>query len=77
VPNKIITDLRSTFTGSTFWDFYRDGMIDAYYSFVTHPRCNDQVERANGMVLQALKNRIFNDASNYASCWLTELPLVI
>jgi hypothetical protein len=29
------------------------------------------------MVLQALKDRIFDDASNYASRWLAELPHVI
>jgi hypothetical protein len=29
------------------------------------------------MVLQALKDRIYNDASNYATIWLAELPHVI
>jgi hypothetical protein len=29
------------------------------------------------MVLQALKDRIYNDASNYATRWLAELPHVI
>jgi hypothetical protein len=29
------------------------------------------------MVLQALKDRIFDDASNYATRWLAELPHVI
>jgi hypothetical protein len=53
VPNRIITYLGVAFTGSVFWDFYQDNLIDIYYS-VAHPRCNGQVERANGMVLQAL-----------------------
>jgi IS30 family transposase len=66
VPNRIITDLGAAFTGSVFWDFCQDNLIDVYYSSVTHPRCNGQVERANGMVLQALKDRIYYDASNYA-----------
>jgi hypothetical protein len=77
VPNKIITDLGTTFTGSTFWDFYQDNTIDVYYSSVAHPRCNGQVERANGMVLQAIKDRIFDDALNYATRWLAELPHMI
>jgi hypothetical protein len=55
VPNRIITDLGTTFTGSAFWDFCQDNTIDVYYSSVAHPRCNDQVERANGMVLQLSK----------------------
>jgi hypothetical protein len=77
VPNKIITDLGTTFTGSAFWDFCQDNTIDIYYSSVTHPRCNSQVERANGMVLQALKDCIFDDASNYTTQWLAGLQHVI
>jgi transposase InsO family protein len=63
VPNKIVTDLGKAFTGSDFWDFCQDSLIDVYYSSVSHPQCNGQVERANGMVLQAVKDRIFDDAS--------------
>jgi hypothetical protein len=77
VPNRIITDLGAAFTGSVFWDFCQDNLIDVYYSSVAHPRCNGQVERANGMVLQALKDHIYDDASNYATRWLAELPHVI
>jgi hypothetical protein len=77
VPNGIITDLGKAFTGSVFWDFYQDNLIDVYYSSVAHPWCNGQVERANGMVLQALKDRIYDDASNYVTRWLAELPHVI
>jgi hypothetical protein len=67
VPNRIITDLGTAFTGSVFWDFCQVNLIDVYCSSVAHPRCNGQVERANGMVLQALKDRIYDDASNYAT----------
>jgi hypothetical protein len=57
MPNRIITDLGKAFTGS----------VDVYYSSVAHSRCNSQFEQANGMVLQALKDRIYDDASNYAT----------
>jgi hypothetical protein len=77
VPNRIITDLGGAFIGSVFWDFFQDNTINVYYSSVAHPGCNGQVERANGMVLQALKDRIYDDASNYAAWWLAELPHVI
>jgi hypothetical protein len=77
VPNKIITDLGTAFTGSVFWDFCQDNTIDVYYSSVVHPKCNVLVKRVNGMVLQALKDRIFDDASNYANRWIPELPHVI
>jgi hypothetical protein len=77
VPNRIITDLGKAFTGSVFWDFCQDNLIDVYYSSVAHPWCNGQVKRAIGMVLQALKDRIYDDASNYATRWLAELPHII
>jgi IS30 family transposase len=77
VPNRIVTDLGKAFTGSNFWDFCQDNLIDVYYSSVGHPRCNGQVERANGMVLQGIKDRIFDDTSQYATRWLAELPHVI
>jgi hypothetical protein len=77
VPNRIITDLDKAFTSSVFWDFCQDNLIDVYYSSIAHPRCNGQVESTNGMVLQALKDRISNDASNYATRWLADLPHVI
>jgi transposase InsO family protein len=63
VPNRIITDLGTAFTGSDFWDFCQDSLIDIYYSSVAHPCYNSQVERANGMVLQGIKDCIFDDAS--------------
>jgi hypothetical protein len=77
VPIRIITDLGKALIGSVFWDFSQNNLIDVYYSSVAHPRCNGQVERANGMVLQALKDHIYDDASNYATRWLAELPHVI
>jgi hypothetical protein len=30
VPNRIITDLGNAFTGSVFWDFCQDNLIDVY-----------------------------------------------
>ena len=51
VPNRIITDLGTLFTGSEFWDYCQESWIDVYYASVAHPRCNGQVERANGLIL--------------------------
>jgi transposase InsO family protein len=77
VPNRIINDQGKAFTGSDFWDFCQDSLIGVYYSSVAHPRCNSQVERANGMVLQGIIDRILDDASQYTTRWLAELPHVI
>jgi IS30 family transposase len=77
VTNRIVTDLGKAFTGSDFWDFCQDSLIDVYYSSMAHPCCNGQVELANDMVLQGIKDCIFDDASQYATRWLAKLPHVI
>jgi hypothetical protein len=77
VPNRIVIDLGKAFTGSYFWDFRQDSLIDVYYSSMAHPRCNDQVERANDMVLQGIKDSVFDDTSQYATRWQAELPHMI
>jgi hypothetical protein len=38
---------------------------------------NGQVERANGMILQGLKPRIYNDLHKFDRRWMKELPLVV
>ena len=77
VPNRIITDLGSYFTGLEFWDFCQDNCIDIYYAFVAHPRCNGQVEHANGLILQRLKARIFDPIEKYGTKWIQEVPRVV
>ena len=36
-----------------------------------------QVERANGLILQGLKARIFDPIEKYGSKWIQELPRVV
>jgi hypothetical protein len=38
---------------------------------------NGQVERANGMILQGLKPRIYNDLNKFGGRWMKELPSVV
>jgi hypothetical protein len=38
---------------------------------------NGQVERANGMILQGLKPRIYNDLNKFSRQWMKELPSVV
>ena len=77
VPNRIITDLGTSFTGFEFWDYSQESCIDIYYASVSHPRCNGQVEKANGLILQGLKARIFDPIEKYGAKWLQELPKVV
>jgi hypothetical protein len=44
---------------------------------VAHPQTNGQVERANGLILQGLKPRIFDRLNKSGRKWLQELPAVV
>jgi hypothetical protein len=52
----------------------REQRIEVRYVSVAHPRANDQVERANGMVLDALKKRLYDVANTKGGKWIKELP---
>jgi transposase InsO family protein len=77
VPNSIITDNGTQFTGRKFLDFCKDHHIRVDWAAVAHPMTNGQVERANGMILQGLKPRIYNDLNKFGRRWMKELPLVV
>jgi ribonuclease HI len=65
VPNSIITDNGTQFIGRKFMDFCGDHHIRVDWAAVAHPMTNGQVERANGMILQALKSWIYNDLNKF------------
>jgi transposase InsO family protein len=60
IPNSIITDMGSNFTSVEFFDFCEQNCIQLKYASVAHPRANGQVERENGMILEALKKKVFD-----------------
>ena len=65
VPNSIITDNVTQFTDKKFLEFCDDFHIRVDWSAMAHPQTNGQVERANGMILQGLKSRIFHKLNNF------------
>jgi hypothetical protein len=77
VPNSIITDNGSQFTGRKFLEFCDDHHIRVDWAAIAHPQTNDQVEHANGMILQGLKPRIFDRLNQFGQKWLQELSSVI
>jgi transposase InsO family protein len=77
VPNSIITDNRSQFTGRKFLEFCGKHHIRMDWAAVAHPQTNGLVERANGMILQGLKTKIFDMLNKSGRKWLQELPAVV
>jgi hypothetical protein len=77
VPNSIITDNGSQFTGRKFLEFCEDHHIRVDWAAVAHPQTNGYVEHANDMILQGLKPRIFDRLNKSGRKWLQELPSVI
>jgi ribonuclease HI/transposase InsO family protein len=77
VPNSIITYNGTQFTGKKFLDFCEDHHIRVDWAVVAHHMTNGQVERANGMILQGLKLRIYNDLNKFGKRWMKELPSVL
>jgi transposase InsO family protein len=77
VPNSIITDNGTQFTGKKFVDFCDDHHIRVDWSAVAHPMMNGQVERANSMILQGHKPRIYNDLNKFGKRWMKELSSVV
>jgi transposase InsO family protein len=75
-PNTIITDLGSNFTTNQFWEFCENACIEIKYVSVAHPRANGQVERANIMIIDGLKKRLYDEtarkeASGYTNCHMS------
>jgi transposase InsO family protein len=77
IPNSIIIDLGSNFTSSEFFDFCEQRSIQIKYASVAHPGANGQVERANGMILEALRKKVFDKNEKFAGKWIRELPHVV
>jgi hypothetical protein len=60
-----------------FLDFCEDHHIRVDWAAVAHPMTNGQVERANGMILQGLKPKIYNDLNKFGKRWMKVLPSVV
>jgi hypothetical protein len=77
ILNSVITDLGSNFTSSEFFDFCEQSTIQIKYASVAQPRANGQVERANRMILEALRKKVFDKSEKLAGKWIRELPYVV
>jgi hypothetical protein len=44
---------------------------------MAHPRANGQMERANGMILESLRKKVFDKNEKLTGKWIRELPYVV
>jgi hypothetical protein len=77
IPNMIINDNVTQFTGKKFLNFRDNNHIRVDCFVIAHPKMNGQVERANNMILQGLKPRIFKRLNKFRARWVAELPSVL
>src|SRR6185437_12233181 len=77
VPNSIITDNGTNFTSHYFQEFVEGYGIRIDWASVGHPCTNGQVERANSLILQGLKPRIFDLLKKFVGLWVEELLAVL
>jgi uncharacterized protein YrrD len=75
--NTIITDLGSNFHSHQFWDFCELSSIEVKYVLVAHPRANGQVECTNGLILDGLKKRLYEENSKKGGKWIDEISSVV
>jgi hypothetical protein len=71
--NTIITDQGSNFHSHQFWDFCEHSAIEVKYVSVAHSRANGQVEHANGLILDGLKKRLYDENSKKGGKWIKEI----
>jgi hypothetical protein len=63
--------------GKKFHRFCDDNNICVDWSAIAHPKTNGQVERANDMILQGLKPRIFKRLEKFRARWVEEIPSML
>jgi transposase InsO family protein len=61
IPRRVLTDNGTQFKGAKFIRCCMDFGIQHQPSFVVHPQTNEQVERANRLILQGMKTKMFHD----------------
>ena len=77
IPNRPISDNGTQFISKKFKNCCATYGIKHPLSLVNHPITNGNVERANGIILQGIKTRIFDRLKAYDKKWAQEVPTVL
>jgi transposase InsO family protein len=76
-PNTIITDLGSNFHLHQFRNFYERSSIEVKYISVAHQQANSMVKCANGLILDGLKKRLYDENNKKSGKWINEISSII
>jgi transposase InsO family protein len=74
VPKRILTDNGTQFKGAKFLRCCADFGIHHQSSAAAHPQTNGQVLHTNGLLLQRMKTRVFQNLEAKGKNWHKELP---
>jgi transposase InsO family protein len=77
VPRWVLTDNGTQFKGEKIVKCCADFGIHHQPSSAAHPQTNGQVERANELILQGMKIRMFHDLEARGINWHKKLPSVL
>jgi transposase InsO family protein len=77
VLKRVLTDNGTQFKGAKFLRCCADFGIHHQPSLAAHPQTNGQVERTNGLLLQGMKMRMFQDLEAKGKNWHKKLPSVL
>jgi transposase InsO family protein len=69
IPRWVRKDISTQFKGTKFARCCADFSINHQASSVAHPQMNCQVKRANGLILQGMKIRMFHDLEAKGRNW--------
>jgi transposase InsO family protein len=77
VPKWVLTNNGTQFKVAKFMRCCADFDISHQVSSAAHPQMNGQVERANRLILQGMKTRMFHDLEAKGKHWHKKLPSVL
>jgi hypothetical protein len=77
VPRRVLIDNGTQFKGAKFIKCCTNFGIQHQLSSTSHPQTNGQIERANRLILQGMKTRMFYDLEARGKNWHKELPSVL
>jgi transposase InsO family protein len=69
IPKRVLTDNGTQFKEAKFLRCYADFRVHHQPSSAAHPQTNGQVERTNGLLLQGIKTRMFQDLEAKGKNW--------